>query len=95
VVLWLERGGGGATRPLPRDRGVEELYRDPTVGTRPKVWTRGKNGSSAKDGAPERLGCGTIQEEVHQILQKVSTGAVHEEFSFRLILHKKEENRRL
>jgi len=23
-----------------------------------------KNGSSAKDGTPERLGCGTIQEEV-------------------------------
>jgi len=35
-----------------------------------------KNGrSSAKDGAPERLGCGTIQEEVSQILQRVSIGA--------------------
>jgi len=29
--------GGGATRPLPRDGGVEELYGDPTVGPLPKV----------------------------------------------------------
>jgi len=35
-----------------------------------------KNGrSSAKYGAPERLGCGTIQEEVNKILQRVSAGA--------------------
>jgi len=34
--------GGSATRPLPRDGGVEKLHRDPTVGPRPKVWTRGK-----------------------------------------------------
>jgi len=41
-------GVGGATRPLPRDGGVEELHGDPTVGPRPKVWTRGQNG---------RIGC--------------------------------------
>jgi len=58
-------GGGGATRPLPRVGVVEELHGDPTVGPRPKVWTKGQSGrSSAKDGAPERLRCGTIQEEV-------------------------------
>jgi len=34
--------GGGATRPLRRDGGVEELHGDPTVGPRPKVWTRGQ-----------------------------------------------------
>jgi len=34
-----------------------------------------KNGSSATDGEPERLRCGTIQEEVSQILQRVSAGA--------------------
>jgi len=34
--------GSGATRPLQRDGGVEELYGDPTVGSRPKVWTRGQ-----------------------------------------------------
>jgi len=68
--------GGGATRPLPRDGGVEELHGDPTVGPRLKAWTRGKNGrSGAEDGAPERLGCGTVEEEVSQILQKVSAGA--------------------
>jgi len=32
-----------------------------------------KNGrSSAEDGAPERLGCRTVKEEVSQILQRVS-----------------------
>jgi len=35
-------GGGGATRPFQRDGGVEELHGDPTVRTRPKVWTRGQ-----------------------------------------------------
>jgi len=46
---------------------VEKLHGDPTVGprSRPEV----KNGSSAKDGAQERLRCGTIQ-EVSQILQR-------------------------
>jgi len=55
--------GGGATRLLPRDGGVEKLHGDPTVRPRPKVWTRSQNGgSSAKDGVPESLRCGTIQE---------------------------------
>jgi len=35
-----------------------------------------KNGrSGAEDGAPERLGCGTLKEEVSQIQQRVSAGA--------------------
>jgi len=35
-----------------------------------------KNGrSSVKDGVQKSLGCGTIQEEVSQILQRVSVGA--------------------
>jgi len=34
--------GGGATRPLPRNGGVEGLHRDPTIGPHPKVWTRGQ-----------------------------------------------------
>jgi len=38
----LRGGGGGATRPLPRDGDVEELHADPTVGPRPKGWTRGQ-----------------------------------------------------
>jgi len=48
-----------------------------------------KNGrSSDKDGVPEKIGCGKIQEEVSQILQRVSAGlqALHLEFSFRFIL---------
>jgi len=53
---------GGATLPLPRNGRVEELHGDPTVWPRSKDWTRGRSG--AEDGAPERLRCGTIQEEV-------------------------------
>ena len=34
-----QSGGGGTTRPLPRDGGVEELRGDPTVGPHPKIWT--------------------------------------------------------
>jgi len=34
-------GGGGATRPLPRDGGVEELHGDPTVGRQSRrEWVR-------------------------------------------------------
>jgi len=54
-------GGGGATRRLPRDWGRGG---NPTVRPLPKVWTEVKNRSSAKDGAPKRLICGTIQKEV-------------------------------
>jgi len=46
--------GSGVTRPVPRDGGVEELHGDPKV----------KNGRSAKDCAPERLRCGTIEKEL-------------------------------
>jgi len=50
--------------------------RRPNSRPRPKVWTRGENGrSSAEDGAPERLECGTVKEEGNQILQRVSAGA--------------------
>jgi len=38
-TLNLTRGGGGdATRPLPKDEGVEELHGDPTVGPCLKVF---------------------------------------------------------
>jgi len=42
------------------------------LGHAPRSGSEVKNGrlSSAKDGAPERLRCGTIQEEVSQILQR-------------------------
>jgi len=35
--------GGGVTRSLPTDGGVKELHGEPTVGSRPKVWSRGQN----------------------------------------------------
>jgi len=38
--LWSN--SGGATRPLMRDGGVEELHGDSTVGPCPKVWTKGQ-----------------------------------------------------
>jgi len=44
--------GGGATRSLPRDGGVEELHGDPTVGPRPKVWTRGQKWKFKNIAAP-------------------------------------------
>jgi len=45
-------------------------------GHAPRSGLEVKNGrSGAKDGAPERLGCGTVKKEVNQILQRVSAGA--------------------
>jgi len=55
---------------------VEELHGDPTVGPRPRSGPEVKNGRiNAEDDAPERLRCGTVKEEVNQILQRVSAGA--------------------
>jgi len=52
------------------------------AGHAPRSGPEVKNGrSSAKDGAPERLGYGTVKEEVSRILQRVPQ-ALHEEFSF-------------
>jgi len=57
---------GGTARSFPTDGGAEAFSGDPTVWPCPKIWIIDiKNGrSSAKDGAPERLRCGTIQKEV-------------------------------
>jgi len=45
-------------------------------GHAPRSGLEVKNGrSGAENGAPEKLRCGTVKEEVSQILQKVSTGA--------------------
>jgi len=55
IWIWLLLGiklstfcGGGATRPLPRDGGMRELYGGPTVGLGQR--------SKMEDVAPERLG---------------------------------------
>jgi len=45
-------------------------------GHAPRSGPEVKNGSTTKNGAPERLGCGTIHVKVSQILQRVSTDAV-------------------
>jgi len=44
-------------------------------GHAPRSGPEVKNGSGAEDSAPERLRCGTVKEEVSQILQRVSAGA--------------------
>jgi len=45
-------------------------------GQAPRSGPEVKNGrSGAEDGAPERLGCKKVKEEVSQILQRVSAGA--------------------
>jgi len=54
-------------------------WRNPTetqqLGHAPRSGPEVINGrSSVEDGLPERLGCGTVKEEVGQILQRVSTG---------------------
>jgi len=46
------------------DGDVEELHGDPKSGHAPRSGPEVKNGSSAKDGGPEKLRCKTIQEEV-------------------------------
>jgi len=71
--------GWGAWRNITE---TQQLGHTPRSG--PEVKNRR---SSAKDSASERLGCGTIQEEVSQILQRVPQ-VLHEEFSFRFILHR-------
>jgi len=40
-------------------------------GHAPRSGPEVKNGRSVEDGAPERLGCETVKEEVSQILQRV------------------------
>jgi len=48
----------------------------PQSGHAPRFGPEVKSGrSSAKDNSPERLRCGTIKEEMSQILQRVSAGA--------------------
>jgi len=43
------------------------------LGHAPRCGSEVKNGrSGAEDGAPERFGCGTVKEEVSQLLQRVS-----------------------
>jgi len=45
-------------------------------GHAPKSGPEVKNGrSGAEDGAPERLGCGTVKEKVSQILQREYAGS--------------------
>jgi len=37
ILPAIKRGGGGATRLLPRDEGVKKLHGDPTIGPLAKI----------------------------------------------------------
>ena len=73
-LAWPERffkhGGGGTTRPLPRDGGTEELRGDPTIGPHPKVWTIDQK--YKERGAKDRFAKGfrsrTVEEEMIEVL---------------------------
>jgi len=64
---------------LPDPFRVMGAWRNPTEtqqsGHSPRSGPEVKNRSGAEDGEPERLGCGTVKEEVSQTLQRVSAGA--------------------
>jgi len=68
----LQSGGGGATRPLRGMGAWRNSTETQQSGHASRFGPEVKNGSSAKDGAPERLGYGTIQEKMSHILQRVS-----------------------
>jgi len=60
------RTGGGATRPLPRDGGVEELHGETTVEPRPNIWRDNPEGEldpaegvrrRCKKNSPSALSC--------------------------------------
>jgi len=68
-------GGGGVTRPLSRDGSLRNSTETQQSGHAPRETQQSghaprsgpevKNGrSSVKDGAPEKLRCGTVKEEV-------------------------------
>jgi len=67
---FFKNAGGWWCYPTPS----EGWGREGQSGYAPRSGPEVKNGNRAKDGATERLRCGTIQEE-NQVLQRVSTGA--------------------
>jgi len=60
--------------PTPSEGWGGDSMETQQSGHAPRSGPEVKNESSAKDGAPERLGCGTVK-KVSQILQRVSAGA--------------------
>jgi len=84
LLVYCTISGGGATRSLPREGAWRNSMETLQLGHVSRSGPEVKNGrSSAKDGAPERRRCGTIQ-EVSQILQMVSASAARIIFLFYL-----------
>jgi len=80
--------GGGDTRPLPRDKGVEELHGDPTVGPRPKVWLDQR--LKIEEIVPKMArwrGSDAGQSRRRRVRSYRGCPLVLQEFSFRFILH--------
>jgi len=67
-------GGGGTTRPLPRDGAWRNSTETQKSGHAPRSGPRSKMEEVVPKMARRRLGCGTVKEEVSQILQRVSWG---------------------
>ena len=59
------------TRPLPRDEGMAENHGVPEAGQLPKVWTKGRKETESR----QRVHCWTVQNEMRNVLGRVSTGA--------------------
>jgi len=72
ILSSIPTGGGGATRPIPGMGAWRNSTETQQSGHAPRSGPKINGRNSAEDGALERLGCGTIQEDVSQILQRVS-----------------------
>ena len=59
------------TRPLPRDGGMAEDHGAPEAGQFPRVWTRGHKETESR----QRVRSWTVQNEMRDVLGRVSTGA--------------------
>jgi len=85
--LFLSTGGGGATRPLPRDGGVEELHGVPTV------WPRPRSGPEIKNEVVPKMSRRRGTDAGQSRRRRVSScrgypQALQEEFSFCFFLHR-------
>jgi len=78
-TIWFvshQRRNSTETQQLGHTPRSGAVYRELTSPFKMAPGPEVKNGrSSAKDGVPERLGCGIVKEEVSHILQRVSTSA--------------------
>ena len=65
------------TRPLPKDGGMAEDHRTPEAGQITRVWTRGHKETESRQrvSGAKRVRSWTVQNEMREVLGRVSTGA--------------------